>query len=76
MLDFNFYGLNHSHTLAVVLPTMLKVRQQEKHEKLLQYAERVWAIKEGSEEQKIDAAIDMTRKFFELYRLNKKGRLL
>lgn len=59
------HGLDHAQTLAIILPAMLKVRQQEKHEKLLQYAERVWGLKEVNEEQNIDAAIDMTRKFFE-----------
>jgi len=59
------HGLDHAQTLAIVLPAMLKVRQQEKREKLLQYAERIWGIKEGLEDQKIDAAIEMTRKFFE-----------
>ena len=32
---------------------------------MLQYGERVWGLKEGSEEERIDAAIDQTRKFFE-----------
>ncbi|MDA7087303.1 iron-containing alcohol dehydrogenase [Pseudomonas sp. SA3-5] len=59
------YGLDHAQTLAVVLPAMLQQRRAAKHAKLLQYAERVWGLSSGSEEQRIDAAIVRTRDFFE-----------
>ncbi|WP_372865848.1 iron-containing alcohol dehydrogenase [Pseudomonas sp.] len=59
------YGLDHAQTLAVVLPVMLQQRRAAKHAKLLQYAERVWGLSSGSEEQRIDAAIVRTRDFFE-----------
>lgn len=59
------HGLDHAQTLAIILPTMLDIRRQEKHDKLLQYAERVWNISSGSEQQRIDAAINNTRQFFE-----------
>ena len=36
------YGIDHARTLAIVLPANLQVRRQEKREKLLQYAARVW----------------------------------
>ncbi len=58
-------GLDHGQTLAVVLPAMLKMRSQEKKEKLLQYAERVWGIKTGDDNARIDMAIEKTRDFFE-----------
>lgn len=59
------HGLDHAQTLAVVLPAMLRDRQAQKREKLLQYAERVWNLRDGSEEQRIDGAIEATREFFE-----------
>ncbi len=59
------HGIDHARTLAIVLPANLQVRRQEKREKLLQYAARVWQIVEGDEEQRIDAAISRTRTFFE-----------
>ena len=59
------YGIDHARTLAIVLPANLHVRRQEKREKLLQYAARVWQIVEGDEEQRIDTAIARTRAFFE-----------
>ncbi|WP_051788777.1 iron-containing alcohol dehydrogenase [Pelosinus sp. UFO1] len=37
----------------------------KKHAKLLQYAERVWNITEGSEDARIRSAIQKTREFFE-----------
>jgi len=59
------HGLDHAQTLAVVLPSMLKVRRESKRAKLLQYAARVWHITDGSDDARIDAAIDRTRAFFE-----------
>jgi NADP-dependent alcohol dehydrogenase len=48
-----------------VLPSLLSVRRNSKRAKLLQYAERVWQITEGSEDARIDLAIGRTRDFFE-----------
>jgi NADP-dependent alcohol dehydrogenase len=59
------HGLDHAQTLAVVLPAMLRVRRIEKRAKLLQYAERVWGLREGDEDARIDKAIQHTRAFFE-----------
>lgn len=58
------HGLDHAQTLAVVLPAMMRVRREAKRAKLLQYAERVWHIAEGSEDERIDAAIARTEAFF------------
>jgi NADP-dependent alcohol dehydrogenase len=44
---------------------LLEVRRKNKHAKLLQYAERVWGIKTGTEDEKITKAISKTRDFFE-----------
>ena len=59
------YNIDHARTLAIVLPAMLTVRQDAKREKLLQYAQRVWHINEGNEQQRIELAISKTRDFFE-----------
>jgi NADP-dependent alcohol dehydrogenase len=59
------YNIDHARTLAVVLPAMLNERRAQKHDKLLQYGQRVWGIQDGSEEERITAAIDATREFFE-----------
>ena len=59
------YGHDHAKTLAVILPSMMHERRIAKREKLLQYAERVWNLREGDDEQRIDAAIENTRAFFE-----------
>ncbi len=59
------HGIDHARTLAIVLPASLHVRRDTKHAKLLQYAERVWQIHEGSEDERIDQAIEKTRAFFE-----------
>jgi NADP-dependent alcohol dehydrogenase len=59
------HGIDHAQTLAIVLPNMLDVRRDRKHQKLLQYADRVWGLVDGSEESRIDQAIAKTRDFFE-----------
>ncbi|WP_215776392.1 iron-containing alcohol dehydrogenase [Paludibacterium sp. B53371] len=59
------HGLDHAQTLAVLLPSMLDLRREAKRGKLLQYAERVWHLTEGSEEDRIEQAILKTRAFFE-----------
>ncbi len=67
------FGIDHGQTLAIVYPSVLEVRRTQKRAKILQYAERVWNITSGSEDEKIDLAIKNTREFFE--RLGIKTRL-
>lgn len=59
------FGIDHAKTLATVLPALWEVRRKEKGAKLVQYAERVWDIKDGTNDEKIDLAISKTREFFE-----------
>lgn len=59
------FGIDHGQTLAIVYPSLLEVRREQKRAKLLQYAARVWNITNGSDEEKIDLAIQKTRSFFE-----------
>lgn len=59
------YNLDHAQTLAIVLPAMLLEKSPQKQTKLAQYAEQVWGIRDGSEEQKAFRAIELTREFFE-----------
>lgn len=59
------YDIDHARTLAIVLPAMLNERRTQKREKLLQYGQRVWGINAGSEDERISAAIESTRNFFE-----------
>lgn len=58
------FGIDHAKTLAVVTPVMWRVRKEQKREKLLQYAERVWQITSGSEDEIIEQAITKTEDFF------------
>jgi NADP-dependent alcohol dehydrogenase len=59
------HGIDHARTLAVVVPSLLNVQRATKAAKLIQYGERVWGIREGSDEARIDAAIRSTREFYE-----------
>jgi NADP-dependent alcohol dehydrogenase len=58
------YNLDHAQTLAVVMPSMLRARKATKHAKLLQFAERVWGLKGGDEDTRIEAAITKMEEFF------------
>ncbi|BCV68346.1 iron-containing alcohol dehydrogenase [Shewanella carassii] len=59
------FGIDHAQTLAVVLPSVWRVRKEQKRAKLLQYAERVWDITSGDEDSRIEQAIAATQAFFE-----------
>ena len=59
------YGLDHAQTLAIILPSVLNYKKDQKKEKLIRYAERVFGIEEANHEEQIDRAIVKTRRFFE-----------
>lgn len=59
------YDIDHARTLAIVLPALLTHTKSAKREKLLQYAERVWHITQGTDDERINAAIAKTQEFFE-----------
>lgn len=58
------FDIDHARTLSIVLPAVMKVCRSNKREKLLQYAERVWDVTEGNEEERIDEGIRLTEAFF------------
>ncbi len=59
------HGIDHARTLAVVLPSLLRFKQESKKDKLLQYGERVWGVDTGTEDERIEATIQATIAFFE-----------
>jgi NADP-dependent alcohol dehydrogenase len=59
------FSIDHARTLSIVLPAVMKVRKEQKREKLLQYAARVWQITDGDDNARIDKAISLTEEFFE-----------
>ena len=59
------HGIDHARTLAIVLPGLWWVLRAEKKDKLLQYASRIWNIKDGTDDEKISSAIKKTVSFFE-----------
>ena len=60
-----FHGIDHGQTLCIVLPGIMKIKRDNKKEKIIQYGERVWKITEGTEDERIDATIQKTVEFFE-----------
>lgn len=58
------HGLSHGHTLAIVLPGTMNILREDKGDKIIQYAERVWGITNGTKEERIDKAIAKTDEFF------------
>ena len=59
------HNIDHARTLAIVLPGMWSVLKEEKGDKLLQYASRVWGIEGDDRDEVIDRAIAETTRFFE-----------
>ncbi|MBC7004361.1 iron-containing alcohol dehydrogenase [Photobacterium sp. BZF1] len=60
----SLFGIAHAPSLVIIMPALWRVRKEQKAAKLLQYAERVWDITEGTDDERIDAAIDKTEEFF------------
>ena len=60
-----YHGIDHARTLAIVLPGVMNIKRKLKKDKLLQLGERVWGIREGSEDERIDSTIQKTINFFE-----------
>jgi NADP-dependent alcohol dehydrogenase len=58
------HGIDHARTLAIIGPNLYRYKFDNKKEKLAQYGERVWDIKDGSLEEKAQKAIDKTVAFF------------
>lgn len=58
------HGITHGASLAIVLPGVMRVLMDQKRAKLLQYAERVFGIKDGMDDQRIELAIERTEEFF------------
>lgn len=58
------YGVDHGRTLALVMPRIMRHQRARKRGKLLQYAARVWGLRDGDEDARIDEAIQRTESFF------------
>lgn len=59
------FGIDHARTLAIIGIPHYRYHLKNKQDKLAQYAERVWDIKEGSTEEKAKLAIEKTEKFYQ-----------
>jgi len=58
------FGIDHGTSLAILLPSMWKIRKNQKRDKLLQFAKRVWHITGKSDDECVDLAIEKTETFF------------
>lgn len=58
------FGLAHGESLAVIAPAVMRNQKENKKDKLLKYASRIWGITEGSQDSIMEQAIDLTEKFF------------
>ena len=60
------YGLDHAQTLAIILPSIMKYKMNEKADKIIQYAERVLKVDSSlPDNKKILYAIERTKTFFQ-----------
>lgn len=58
------HGVTHGHSLAIVFPATLRVLREQKQAKLVQYAERIFNITEGSDQARAEKAIEKTEQFY------------
>ena len=58
------YNIDHARSLAIILPSLLRTLKDQKREKLLQFAERIWGLHSGTPEERIENAILKTEDFF------------
>lgn len=58
------HGVTHGESLAMVFPATMTILSEQKHDKILQYGERIWGITKGSDGVRIAETIDRTEKFF------------
>ena len=57
-------GTTHGQTLVMVLPGVMNVLREQKGDKIVQFGERVWGMKDGSRDERIDRTIAATEEFF------------
>jgi NADP-dependent alcohol dehydrogenase len=57
-----FFGLDHAQTLVIVMPAVWNHQRKAKVQKLSQYAERVWGVRNGDD--KAAVAVQKTEEFF------------
>ena len=60
-----YHGIDHARTLAIVLPGVMNIKRILKKDKIIQLGERVWGIREGNSDERIDKTIQKTIDFFE-----------
>ena len=58
------FGIDHARTFAIIAESHYKVNFDDKKDKLAQYAERVWNVTEGTNEERAKVGIDKTTAFF------------
>ncbi|MFA5713814.1 MAG: iron-containing alcohol dehydrogenase [Bacteroidales bacterium] len=58
------HNLTHAHTLAIVLPGTLRVLREEKGDKIVQMAKRVFSIDGGDRDRVIESTIEEIEQFF------------
>lgn len=59
------HGIDHARTLATIMPQLLRNQKQAKRAKLIQFAQRVWGIHIGTEDEMIEGGIQKMVEFFE-----------
>ena len=59
------HGIDHARTLAIIAGNHYIYNFDDKKEKLAQYAERIWGVQEGTNEEKARIGITKTAEFYE-----------
>ena len=58
------HNTTHGQALTLVFPSLMRVMEEQKREKILQMGARIWGITTGSTEEKVNQTIAKTEEFF------------
>jgi len=63
------YGIAHARSLTIILPAVMKLRREQKKDKLIQYANRVFGLDTSNEQEAVEVAIQKTLAFFKFMKM-------
>ncbi|AWV98242.1 iron-containing alcohol dehydrogenase [Arcticibacterium luteifluviistationis] len=67
------HGIDHARSLAIILPHLMRYKLEDKKEKMIQYALRVWELS-GTDEELVEGAIQRTIDFYESLGIPTSGK--
>jgi len=61
----SLYGIDHGMSVGIVMPALLDVMEEQKHQRLVLFAKNVWGLENDSEDELVSGAIQRLKDFIE-----------